>query len=105
MSGPMRMCPDCGETAESVSRREFLKAAGVAAVAVSTTPLWTRADAPESGSTPETVVKTLFESLNEAQKKEVCFDWGYVHPKMGLLRTRVANNWHITKPEINGDFF
>jgi hypothetical protein len=24
---------------------------------------------------------------------------------MGLLRTRVANNWHISKPEINGDYF
>ena len=26
-------------------------------------------------------------------------------PKRGLLRTRVANNWNITKPTINGDFY
>jgi hypothetical protein len=55
--------------------------------------------------TPETLVKTLFDALSEEQKKAVCFDWDYKHPKMGLLRTRVANNWHITEPEINGKFY
>ena len=29
--------------------------------------------------------------------QEICFAWDYQDPKRGLLRTRVANNWHITK--------
>jgi hypothetical protein len=28
-----------------------------------------------------------------------------VHPKFGLLRTRVGNNWNATAPEVKGDFF
>jgi len=31
--------------------------------------------------------------------------WDHVDAKRGLLRTRVANNWHITDPVINSDFF
>ena len=47
----------------------------------------------------------MFDALSDEQKKAICFDWDYMHPKMGLLRTRVANNWHITEPEINGKFY
>ena len=45
---------------------------------------------------PETAVQALYDSLTETQKKEVCFDWDFMDPKRGLLRTRVSNNWHIT---------
>ena len=35
----------------------------------------------------------------------MCFDWNYMDPKRGLLRTRVANNWMITEEEIRGEFY
>jgi hypothetical protein len=104
-------CPVCDTGIEGVSRREFLKAAGAASLAVSATPIFARA-ADQSTSTvaatkpaPESLVKTLYESLNESQKKAVCFDWDFAHPDLGLLRTHVGNNWHITKPVINSSFF
>ncbi len=42
----------------------------------------------------ETVVKSLFNSLTEAQRKEITFGFDDV------LRTKISNNWHITKPRI-----
>ena len=44
------------------------------------------------------MVKVLFESLTEPQKKEICFPWDHVDPKRGLLRTRVENNWRSAPP-------
>jgi len=113
MQRPAQHCPDCDRLPTDPSRssrREFLKvtaAASAAAVATTTLPLWaTAADLPASaGATPESLVKVLYESLNDEQRTAVCFDWDYQEPQRGLLRTRVANNWHITKPEINSKFF
>lgn len=105
---PYRTCPDC-ESSSEVSRREFLKSAGAAALVVGAAPLAARAAAAiPAGSTPETVTKLLYESLSDAQRKEICFSWDYVEEtgdKRGLLRTRIANNWNITKPNIAGDFY
>jgi hypothetical protein len=100
-----RVCPDCAEGGE-YSRREFLKTASAAALAVGASPLLAHAavDIP-SGSTPESVAKMLFESLKPEQKKEVCFAWDYNDSKLGLLRTRISNNWNITKPTIGSDFY
>jgi hypothetical protein len=109
-------CPDCdsslavGGTARERTRREFLRvttAASAAVAASAVLPVWaTAADAPVSaGSTPESLVKVLYDSLTGDQRNAVCFDWDYQDPQRGLLRTRVANNWHITKPEINSKFF
>ena len=50
-------------------------------------------------------MKLLYESLKPEQRKEVCFAWDYVDPKRGLLRTRLENNWRITKPAIKSEFF
>lgn len=113
MSAEIRRCPDCDGPADGVSRREFLKTAGAATLALggsSLSPvgsLVSRAAAPAGAarSAPETLVKTLYDSFNDRQRKELCFDWDYVDPKRGLLRTRVENNWHITRPVINSDFF
>lgn len=96
-------CPDCGSTTSDRSRREFLKIAGAAAVAASAAPRLILADEPTSS--PESLVKILHESLTPGQKEKICFDWDYMHPKMGLLRTRVANNWNITEPTLDSDFF
>jgi hypothetical protein len=68
---------------------------------------WTHvaAAADDSVTTPETSVKRLYDSLTDAQKKDVCFPWDHVDAKLGLLRTRIAANWRITKPAINSDFY
>jgi hypothetical protein len=47
----------------------------------------------------------LYESLSPKQREAVCFDWNYVAPDRGILRTRVANNWKITQPAILSDFY
>jgi hypothetical protein len=109
MSLSNRPCPDCDHPDLLPSRREFLKSAGtLAAVAAAGTPLWAQAaeSAGSAGSSPpETIVKSLYDSLSPAQRQTVCFAWDHVAGNQGLLRTRVSNNWHVTKPQINSDFF
>ena len=102
MSKPVH-CPDCEGQSFDLDRRNFLKTAG-AAVAISALPAVARA-AESSEKTPETLVKQLYETLSDEQKKVVAFEWDHSDPKLGLLRTRVSNNWHITQPEIAGNFY
>ncbi|MEC8300999.1 MAG: twin-arginine translocation signal domain-containing protein, partial [Planctomycetota bacterium] len=86
-------------------RRDFLKttAAGVSTcLALGAGQV---AGDETSNSHPESLVKVLFESLNDRQKKAVCFDWDHQDGNRGLLRTHVSNNWHITSPVINSEFF
>jgi len=47
----------------------------------------------------------LYETLSPKQREDICFAWDYQDPKRGLLRTRVANNWEITKQMIKSDFY
>ncbi len=99
-------CPECRQTNVSQSRREFLATVG-AGVA------WTAAcrgseligAAPPAAKPCETLVKALYDSLAAQQKKIVCFDWDYLDPDRGLLRTRVSNNWRITPPAVKSDFY
>lgn len=106
-------CPDCDAAPNltpraNVNRREFLARSGVAVglAALSSAALPRVISAAEpAAATPETTVKKLFDSLNEKQRSTVCFDWDHQDKTRGLLRTRVANNWHITEPQINSDFF
>jgi len=97
------------QTDKSTSRRHFLTSASAA---ISLTSLlrgsdWSKAYAAEArqSSTAETLAGELHASLSSVQRKQVCFPWDYKHPKYGLLRTRVANNWQASKPEIASDFF
>jgi hypothetical protein len=60
---------------------------------------------PTPQSAAETAVKALYETLTPTQKEEMCFAWDYEHPKRGLLRTRISNNWKITKPFIASSFY
>lgn len=110
MSSRDRVCPDCSDSnAANLSRRDFLHTAGLtgaAAVAAGALPAWSRA-AESAGSTdsgPESIVKQLYGTLSDKQKAELCFGWDHTD-KRGLLRTRVENNWQITKPELNSDYF
>jgi Protein of unknown function (DUF3500)/TAT (twin-arginine translocation) pathway signal sequence len=100
----IRICSDCDSNSD-FSRRQFLKSAGAAALAVGAAPLVARAVDIPADSAPETVTKLLYESLTPEQSKVIAFDWDYMDPKRGLLRTRVANNWKITEPHITSDFY
>ena len=87
-------------------RRTFLKAgaATVGALAAgNVTPLIAAPEEKKKSS--ETLVKVLYETLTEAQKKKIHFDWDYKHPRWGLLRTHLSNNWRITRQEIKSDFY
>src|SRR5688500_3065405 len=94
-----RVCPDCHHEPLGVGRREFLKTAGATAVAISSLPVWigspAHAEPSVAPGTPESLVKQLYESLKDEQRQKMCHEWDYVDPQRGLLRTRVANNWHI----------
>jgi hypothetical protein len=89
------------------SRRGFLKQAGALALTtagVAVLPASPVLAIPDKKS-PETLVKRLYDTLSIEQKKQVCFAWNHVDEKRGLLRTRIENNWKITKPSIKGSFF
>jgi hypothetical protein len=105
MNEKSRACAEC-EGESGLSRRDFMKVAGAAAaLAASTAAMPRAASAHEGHAPPDTIVKQLYDSLTEKQRKVVCFDWDYVDPQRGLLRTRVANNWQITPPAIKGEFY
>ena len=81
-------CDCCG----SVSRRKFLKTTTAAAAILPYGAVTFSADATVA-QTPkaETLVKTLYDSLSEDQRKQVCFDFNH------RLRSEIENNWHIVK--------
>src|SRR5687767_9162550 len=100
------VCPDCEAEVSPVNRRDFLRVTSAGAMAVAAAgPALVRA--ADDKTTPETLTKKFFDSLNEQQRAAICFDWDYVDEKrkFGTLRTRVANNWHITPQTINSDFY
>jgi hypothetical protein len=112
-------CADCELDSElhahDLDRRKFLQATGSAALASAALPATLlsatarRYDDPKA--TPETLVKQLYDSMNEKQRAGVCFDWDHVKTyksgmeKEGLLRTRVENNWQVTDKKINSKFY
>lgn len=108
MSQQSPNCPEC-DSPSSVNRRNFLKVTGVGAVAalaggtLAASALSKAAAADQKP--PETLVKLLYDSLSDEQRSNVCFEWDYQDASRGLLRTRVSNNWHITKPVINSEFY
>jgi hypothetical protein len=98
-------CPEC----DPLTRREFLKSAGLAAVAGAATvagtaalPVFAVPKAASSGKAAkpaaETVVKSLHDSLTPGQREKVLFPWS--HPN----RARVEANWAIVDETV-GEFF
>lgn len=85
----------------SVSRRRFLVGSG----ALLATGVAGRAEEPAPAHAAETLAQMLHATLSPAQRDMICFPWDYVDPKLGLLRTRVGNNWNVTKPELVSDFY
>lgn len=108
MTKKNRICPDCKTEVGGLDRRDFLKTAGVAVVAAgasTTLPVWAMAKETAATSQPESIVKILYESLSDDQKKAVCYDWDHVDSERGVLRTHIAANWHINDEVINSDFY
>ena len=103
MSKRNQSCPVCDGDSLELDRRHFIKVAGATA-AVAALPAAARAADPDKAN-PETLVKKLYDSLTEKQRSEVAFVWDHQDDKLGLLRTRVSNNWQITKPEIRSDYY
>jgi hypothetical protein len=89
------ICPECDDT---WTRRNFVKAVGGAALAASALPLAgelpAASAAPKPSSGAETAAKRLYESLNDQQRKVICFPFD--HP----LRSKINANWAITEPKI-----
>ncbi len=100
-------CPDTRTRSEFAmdtdphrqSRRQFLRTSAAAGVAVGVPIIGRAAPAAESGQPrSETLVKTLYESLDERQRKLICF--GFDH----AARHKIDNNWHITRLRLGDDF-
>ena len=88
------------------NRRQFLKSVSAGAALATTGLIPNVASAAKiKQQQPENLVKSLFDSLNENQRKDVCYDWNHTEKKRGLLRTRVANNWHVTKHNVTDEFY
>jgi hypothetical protein len=97
-SEPIRnTCPDCED--DGLSRREFVRKVAGAAVAGTLLPLAVTprkaAAGPTSKSAAETAVKRFYDTLDEKQKKVICFPFDHA------LRSRINANWAITKPTID----
>lgn len=90
------------DPAAPVSRRQFLRAtAATAALPLFATPK--AAATPKPDSPAETLVKKLYDSLTDDQRKKICFAWDHTETganNRGLLRTHVSNNWQITPYRI-----
>jgi hypothetical protein len=77
-----------------VPRREFLKTSALATAAVAASAAPVRF---EKGSS-ETLVSELYRTLNEEQKKVICFPFDHE------LRHKVDNNWFITPARVAKSF-
>ena len=98
-------------------RREFLTTASGVVIGASALGsvlpagrVWAQAKAPEAAaaaaSSPESMVKVLYDMLSAKQRETICFPWDHKDDDRGLLRTRIAANWDITENYINdSDFY
>ncbi len=77
-----------------ITRRDFLQRSALSAAALAT-PLSQSTGFAGTGMTnSETLVKTLYDSLTEAQRSALTFSFD------DSLRTKISNNWHITEQRI-----
>ena len=75
-------------------------------------------NAAGNGNESERAIVALYRSLDERQRREICFDWDHrvdirygrkpltiPDPQGVLLRTHVANAWLITPPLLGSEFY
>ncbi len=100
MNESMSSCPEgnCG-----VTRRDFVKSVGGAAVAAGVLPFFSgpllRGETATSSKSAETAVKRFYATLTDEQRKVMCFPFEHE------LRNRISANWKITDPTIAGGFY
>ena len=87
---------------KQLSRRSFIKKKGSAVALLSAgggiSAFGARGKKHKVPSSSETLVKTLYSSLNEEQHKAIVFSFD------DPLRLDVDNNWHIVKPRVGSLF-
>jgi len=108
-------CQRLFEGERRLVRRDFLKTAsgvvmgaGALAAGLPIGRVWAEAKSPTgavASSSPESLVKALYDALSPKQREAICFAWNHQDAERGLLRTRVANNWDITDYYIVDDDF
>lgn len=87
-------CPDCSPT-QLANRRSFLRKTTAAAAAITGGSIIPLIGAErKKGVASETLVKTLYDSLDDQQRAAICFPFDH------KLRLRVENNWNITKTKV-----
>jgi len=84
------------------TRRQFVQTAGAAAAIVAVPKFLPAAE--DEQRKPETLVKTLYDSLSPEQKAKMCHAWDYTDER-GLLRAHVNNNWQINDIRVASDFY
>src|SRR5262249_49995317 len=93
-------CPDCDLP---LDRRDFLRTVGSAALVGAAAPALLGGRpayaAPSPKSAAETAVVRFYNSLTEQQKNTIAFPFEHE------LRKKISANWHVTKPEIDDDFY
>ena len=92
----MNTNPTSNRPPQIITRRSFIQTAGLAAGALGTSGIipCSAASQPKAKPTSDTLVKTLYGSLSEEQRKKICFGYN------NKLRLEVDNNWHITKTMV-----
>lgn len=95
--------------AAPLDRRDFLSTAAAGAALTTFSggvPAWAKPIANAvTPATPELLVKVLYESFTPKQRETICFAWDQKGPDGGPLRRHVSNNWQITDPALNDDFY
>ncbi|MSU64149.1 MAG: DUF3500 domain-containing protein [Pedosphaera sp.] len=93
---------NCTHICDSITRRNFLKNSAAGLLGASVAGGWPLIQpahaAPSKASKSETLVAAFHKTLTEQQRTAICMPFD--HP----LRSKVDNNWQITKPTV-GDFF
>ena len=87
----MNIGPNPNHDPLNLSRRSFIKTTGLTVGAIGAGGIIPSLAAEKAKSTSDTLVKNLYDSLNEQQRKSICFDYD------NKLRLEVDNNWNITK--------
>lgn len=93
------ICPGCEQ---AMSRRQFVRTVGAAAVAVGSLPVLAMPRqalaATTSGDVAQTALGRFYSSLAATQRQVICFPFEHE------LRHKISNNWAITEPTIR-EFF
>ncbi len=88
-------CSDCPQDHPALSsRRSFLRTSAGTAAGLSAAGFLPALGAEKKNAASETVVKTFYDTLNEEQRKAMCFPFDHE------LRLKVNNNWQITKAKV-----